>query len=121
MGHGPQGRAGTAGTLDADTAATVAATLQALATPSRLLILTRLRESPCPVGELAEAVGMEQSAVSHQLRLLRALGLVAGTRSGRRIVYALFDNHVAQLLDEAIYHVEHLRLGKRDSTGTTAG
>lgn len=120
MGHGPQGRPGPAGVLDADAAATVAATLQALATPSRLLILTRLRQGPCPVGELADAVGMEQSAVSHQLRLLRALGLVAGTRSGRHIVYQLFDNHVAQLLDEAIYHIEHLRLGKRDAPGTPA-
>ncbi|WP_157034958.1 ArsR family transcriptional regulator, partial [Actinocatenispora sera] len=36
----------------------------------------RLRQSPCPVGELADTIGMEQSAVSHQLRLLRALGLV---------------------------------------------
>jgi DNA-binding transcriptional ArsR family regulator len=114
MGHGVRGEAGPAGPLDAESAATVAATLQALATPSRLLILTRLRQGPCPVGELAEAVGMEQSAVSHQLRLLRALGLVAGTRAGRRIVYSLFDNHVAQLLDEAVYHIEHLRLGRRD-------
>jgi DNA-binding transcriptional ArsR family regulator len=121
MGHGVQGSPGPAGPLDAESAATVAATLQALATPSRLLILTRLRQGPCPVGELAEAVGMEQSAVSHQLRLLRALGLVAGARSGRRIVYSLFDNHVAQLLDEAIYHIEHLRLGKRDIAGTAAG
>lgn len=114
MGHGPQGQPGSAGELDAESAATVAATLQALATPSRLLILTRLRQGPCPVGELAAAVDMAQSAVSHQLRLLRALGLVTGTRAGRRIVYGLYDNHVAQLLDEAIYHIEHLRLGKRD-------
>lgn len=115
MGHGPRGETGPTGPLDADSAATVAATLQALATPSRLLILTRLRQGPCPVSELADAVGMEQSAVSHQLRLLRALGLVTGTRSGRRIVYALFDTHVAQLLDEAVYHIEHLSLGKRDA------
>jgi len=45
----------------------------------------RLREEPCSVTELAEAVGMEQSAVSHQLRLLRNLGLVTGTRSGKNI------------------------------------
>lgn len=115
MGHGVEGKATPAGTLDAESAATVAATLQALATPSRLLILTRLRVKPYPVGELAEAVGMEQPAVSHQLRLLRALSLVEGTRQGRHIVYALYDNHVAQLLDEAIYHIEHLRLGKHDA------
>jgi DNA-binding transcriptional ArsR family regulator len=101
--------------LDAETAASVAATLQALATPSRLLILARLRHSPCPVSELAADVGMEQSAVSHQLRLLRNLGLVTGRRSGQRIVYGLHDNHVAMLLDEAVYHSEHLRLGVKDS------
>lgn len=120
MGHGVAGRLGPTGALDSESAATVAATLQALATPSRLFILTRLRQGPCPVGELAAAVGMEQPAVSHQLRLLRTLGLVAGTRQGRKIVYALYDTHVAQLLDEAIYHVEHLRLGKRDTPGRVA-
>ncbi|MFC8520362.1 ArsR/SmtB family transcription factor [Streptomyces sp. NPDC057257] len=100
--------------LDEATASSVAATLQALATPSRLLILTALRQCPYPVGELAAAVGMEQSAVSHQLRLLRALGLVTGRRDGRRIVYSLYDDHVAQLLDQAVHHIEHLRLGVRD-------
>lgn len=117
MGHGVEGRHAPPASLDAEAAATVAATLQALATPSRLLMLTRLRQGPCSVGTLAEAVGMEQSAVSHQLRLLRALGLVTGTREGRSIVYSLYDNHVAQLLDEAIYHIEHLRLGIRDPAG----
>ncbi len=88
--------------------------MQALATPSRLLILARLRESPVTVGELAQAVDMEQSAVSHQLRLLRVLGLVEGDRRGRTVLYRLYDSHVAQLLDEAVYHVEHLRLGQPD-------
>lgn len=100
--------------LDEATAASVAAALQALATPSRLRILTTLRHAPHPVGALAAAVGMEQSAVSHQLRILRALGLVTGERDGRRIVYRLYDNHVAQLLDQAVHHIEHLRLGLRD-------
>lgn len=80
--------------------------------PQRTLILGRLRESSTNVGELAQAVGMESAAVSHQLRLLRALGLVEGQRQDRTIVYSLY--HVAQLIDEAIYHVEHLRLGKPD-------
>lgn len=100
--------------LDAAAAESVASTLQALATPSRLLILTELRQGARPVTELAEAIGMEQSAISHQLRLLRTLGLVTGTRQGRSIIYSLYDNHVAQLLDEAVYHVEHLRLGLND-------
>ncbi|GAA2359662.1 Ni(II)/Co(II)-sensing metalloregulatory transcriptional repressor NmtR [Saccharopolyspora halophila] len=117
MGHGVQGRDRQVTSLDAEAAAHVATTLQALATPSRLLILAELRQGPLPVTELAEAVGMEQSAVSHQLRLLRNLGLVSGSRSGRSIVYSLYDNHVAQLLDEAVYHSEHLRLGLVDRSG----
>src|ERR1044072_2445398 len=100
--------------LDAANVAKVATTLQALSTPSRLLILARLREGPLPATELAAEVGMEQSACSHQLRLLRNLGLVTGTRQGRSVVYALYDNHVAELLDQALYHAEHLRLGLAD-------
>jgi ArsR family transcriptional regulator, nickel/cobalt-responsive transcriptional repressor len=114
MGHGVDGRAAAPARLDLASARAVSATLQALATPSRLLILGRLREGPATVGELTEAVQMEQSAVSQQLRLLRNLGLVEGVRQGRSVVYSLYDNHVAQLLDEAVYHAEHLRLGAPD-------
>ncbi|MER6327749.1 ArsR/SmtB family transcription factor [Streptomyces sp. NPDC014983] len=119
MGHGAAQPAGSVprARLDAANAAKVANTLQALATPSRLLILARLREGPLPATELAAEVGMEQSACSHQLRLLRNLGLVVGTRKGRSVVYSLYDNHVAELLDQAIYHVEHLRLGLSDTSG----
>ena len=88
--------------------------MQALATPSRVRILARLRESSCAVGELAVAVEMEQSAVSHQLRLLRHLGLVVGERAGRQTIYALHDPHVGVLIEEAVYHVEHVRLGHAD-------
>ncbi|MFJ1455742.1 ArsR/SmtB family transcription factor [Nocardia sp. N2S4-5] len=120
MGHGVQGRTTPPAQLDADSAATVAATLQALATPSRLRILTRLRHGACSVGDLVEAVEMEQSAVSHQLRLLRALGLVTATRQGRSMIYSLYDNHVAMLLDEAVYHIEHLGLAITDEPADSA-
>ena len=56
------------------------------------------------------------SAVSHRLRLRRALELVTGTRTGRSIAYSLCDNHIAELLDAAVYHIEHVRLGVRDTT-----
>ncbi|WP_433854743.1 ArsR/SmtB family transcription factor [Streptomyces kronopolitis] len=116
MGHRMDDRhTATRERLDAVGAAEVAATLQALSTPSRLRILARLQESPCAVGDLAAAVGMEQSACSHQLRLLRNLGLVTGERHGRSIVYTLYDHHVAELLDQALFHVEHLRLGLHDA------
>jgi len=110
MGHGVGGHASRS-QLDAATAAQVAQTMQALAAPSRVRILGRLREGPCSVNELAEAVVMESSAVSHQLRLLRHLGLVVGERRGRQVIYALHDSHVADLLDQAVFHVEHVRLG----------
>jgi DNA-binding transcriptional ArsR family regulator len=110
MAHGVQGRSHS-GELDAATARDVAQTMQALATSSRVRILGRLRQSPCAVGELAAAVEMERSAVSQQLRVLRHLGLVIGERHGRSIVYALHDSHVADLLDQAVFHIEHVRLG----------
>lgn len=109
MGHGADGRVEKP-TLDLPTAKAVATTLQALATPSRLLILAHLQHGPSTVGDLTQAVGMEQSAVSHQLRLLRNLGLVDGQRDGRRIIYRLYDDHVAELIEQAIYHAEHVRL-----------
>ncbi len=97
--------------LSAETARSVAETMQALATPSRVRILSRLAAGECSVGELSHAVGMEQPAVSQQLRVLRHLGLVVGERIGRQVIYALHDDHVLSLLREAVSHTEHLRLG----------
>jgi ArsR family transcriptional regulator, nickel/cobalt-responsive transcriptional repressor len=80
----------------------------ALSTASRVRILARLRSGPCSVGDLSIEMKMEQPAVSHQLRVLRDLGFVVGTRSGRHIVYELFDTHVAALVDETLRHIDHL-------------
>jgi DNA-binding transcriptional ArsR family regulator len=96
--------------LDSETARAVADTMQALATPSRVRILSRLGARACSVNELARDVEMEQSAVSQQLRVLRHLGLVVGDRRGRQVIYALHDDHVGVLLAEAVSHVDHLRL-----------
>lgn len=109
MAHGPTSRR--PADLDPEFAAVVANTMQALAAPSRVMILGRLHAGPCSVNELAAAVGMETSAVSHQLRVLRHLGLVTGVRDGRRVVYDLHDDHVGELLEQAISHVEHVRAG----------
>ncbi|WP_424922901.1 ArsR/SmtB family transcription factor [Actinomycetospora succinea] len=117
MGHGTPGETSLLATLRAGTEVPVegiAETLSALSTPSRLRILLHLADGPSSVGDLAAAVGMEQSAVSHQLRVLRQLGFVVGTRQGKQISYRLFDRHVARLLTEAINHVQHLRLGVSD-------
>lgn len=104
--------------LDGAFAVTVAETMGALASPSRLRILGTLHAGSRAVGEIAAAIGMEPSAVSHQLRILRHLGLVTGTRDGRRVVYALHDDHVGRLLQQAISHVEHLRATPRAGART---
>lgn len=109
MSHGVDGRARPV-SIDGELARVVAERMQVLATPSRVQILGRLRDGPCAVGEIAGAVGMEPSAVSHQLRQLRYLGLVIGKRQGRQVIYELHDAHVAELLDQAVFHVQHLGL-----------
>lgn len=113
----PHARSG----LDADTAQSVASILQGLATPSRLHLLDHLRHGPLTVGELTDAVGMEQSAVSHQLRHLRELGFVIAERQGRHVAYRLFDDHIVDLIDQAMSHAEHLRLaGAQEDRPSTA-
>ena len=111
MAHG-QEHPDTAQLLDdAGFAQAAAESVQALSTPSRLRILARLHAGPASVTEIAQSVGMEGSAVSHQLRTLRHLGLVVGQRDGRQVFYELYDDHVAELLEQVVSHVEHVRLG----------
>jgi len=95
--------------VTAEAAGRVARVMAALATASRVRILARLREGACTVGELMSAVEMAQPAVSHQLRILRDLDLVVGSRNGRHVIYGLHDPHVAMLLDEALRHIAHLQ------------
>lgn len=85
--------------------------MQALASPVRLRILSVLRSRPSTVTELSEQLHLGQTTVSNHLRLLRHLSLVTGSRDGRHIHYALFDDHVTDLLDEAIGHLEHVPRG----------
>ena len=80
----------------------------ALSTPNRLQILVCLRSGPRTVSQIVEAVGMEQSAVSHQLRVLRDHSVLSMTRIGRTRQYALSDEHVGALIDDALAHVRAL-------------
>jgi DNA-binding transcriptional ArsR family regulator len=104
--------------VDAAFARVAAESIQALSAPSRLRILARLHAGPASVNEIAEAIGMESSAISHQLRLLRHLGLVTAQRDGRQVIYELYDDHVADLLGQVVSHVEHVRLGLAGRTQT---
>ncbi|MCT1478473.1 helix-turn-helix transcriptional regulator [Microbacterium sp. p3-SID336] len=82
--------------------------MQALASPLRLRILSSLRTRQRTVTELSELLNAGQTTVSNHLRLLRHLGLVNGDRHGRHVHYTLFDEHINELLDEAVGHLKHL-------------
>lgn len=77
----------------------------AMAHPARLAVLVALgRQGPMSSGDLAALVGVEQSAMSHQLRVLRNARLVSTQRAGKRIIYALSDHHVAHIVEDAVHH-----------------
>ncbi|MGD9697162.1 MAG: ArsR/SmtB family transcription factor [Thermoleophilia bacterium] len=101
--------------IDADLATEVADAFTVMASPGRVLILGRLRAGPASVGELADAAGLSPSATSHQLRMLRHMGWVVRERRGRRIIYSLHDPHVADLLAQAVFHIEHVHAARRAS------
>ncbi len=87
--------------------------LGALASPTRIRALFALLESgEMTTGDLAKTVGMSPSATSHQLRILRDLGLVRRRREGRMCFYSLVDDHLEVLLKESLYHVDHSRLSE---------
>lgn len=88
--------------------AMVAATFQALGDPTRLKILYALLKRSCCVRDLAILAGVSESAVSHQLRLLKDRRLVKQRREGTTIYYSLDDNHLAVLFREAEYHADHV-------------
>ena len=93
--------------LDDEDAGALAAMFRALSDPTRVRIVSLLAEAELCVCDLAAALGMEQSAVSHQLRTLRDMRLVRRRREGRQVFYALDDEHVADLYRRGLEHVTH--------------
>ena len=95
-------------TLDPADAEELAARFKLLSDPGRLrIIYTLLEYGELRVGDIAEAVGVSDSATSHQLRQLRLAGLVRSRRRGREILYRVADTHVRLLLDVAVEHYLH--------------
>jgi DNA-binding transcriptional ArsR family regulator len=78
-----------------------------LSDPGRLRMLVVLLDDESSVGRLAELAGLSESSASHALRLLRAHRIVQARRDGRLVHYRLADDHVRQLLQIALQHVEH--------------
>ncbi|HVO42468.1 MAG TPA: metalloregulator ArsR/SmtB family transcription factor [Aggregatilineales bacterium] len=89
---------------DTETLTRVAEIFATLGDPTRLRMIAALTAGEMSVGELARTVAISESAVSHQLRLLRALRIVRGRRSGREVFYTLDDQHVHDLLLLGIAH-----------------
>lgn len=88
-----------------DTVTGLADTFRALGDPTRVRILDALSHGELCVCDLAAVLSHSQSAVSHQLRLLRGLRLVRARREGRMVFYALDDLHVVDLLRQGLKHV----------------
>lgn len=76
----------------------------ALSDFTRFQILGALSQGEKGVSELLEVTNVSQSAISHQLRLLRDRGLVTARRDGQRVIYSLADEHVTTLLNVGLEH-----------------
>ena len=84
----------------------VAETFRILGNPTRVRILDALGSGELCVNNLASRIGLSESAVSHQLRLLRSLRLVRVRRQGRLAFYAVDDHHILELFAQARTHVQ---------------
>ena len=82
-----------------------------LGDPTRVRILDVLSRSEVCVQDLAGALSLSESAVSHQLRLLRGARIVRARRAGRNVFYALDDHHVLALFEQGLRHAQEGRRG----------
>lgn len=85
----------------------MADTFKVLGDPTRIRILALLAEGEACVTNIADSLEMTQSAISHQLRLLRHAGLVKFTKTGKEVFYSLDDQHVLTLFAQALDHIKH--------------
>ena len=76
-----------------------------MADTTRLRIFQVLFEKECSVNEIVEKLGISQSAISHQLALLRKVKLVSAERVGQSMIYRLKDNHVRTIFNQALDHI----------------
>ena len=93
--------------LDEETLFVVSQTFKALSDPTRIRILNLLCSAEHSVNDLAERLDLGQSTVSHQLRFLKQLRLVKYRRAGTTLYYSKDDDHIMNLLNQAIEHATH--------------
>ncbi|MGE3959773.1 MAG: ArsR/SmtB family transcription factor [Vicinamibacterales bacterium] len=92
--------------FDGVTVAGLVDTFKVLGDATRVRILDVVSRRELCVGDIADLLGLSESAVSHQLRLLRTARLVRQRRAGQQIFYALDDQHVIKLFAQAREHVQ---------------
>jgi ArsR family transcriptional regulator len=93
--------------LSLEDAGRVADLFKALSDPTRVRIIGLLAHAELCVGDLARILQMTQPAISHQLRVLRNLRIVRGRKEGRHVYYTLMDDHIHDLFDQGLAHVQH--------------
>lgn len=90
---------------DEDTLFDLAELFKIFGDSTRIKILFVLLDNSLSVNAIAESLGMTQSAVSHQLRILKTNGLVKFTREGKSLIYSLADDHVHSILAQGLDHI----------------
>lgn len=90
-----------------DDAVMLSEVFKVLGDPTRIKIIFALSKCDLCVCDIAETIGMTQSATSHQLRLLRSLKLVRFRKEGKSVFYSLDDEHILQLFNQGMEHVKH--------------
>ena len=103
--------------LDGDSTAALAETFKLLGDTTRVRILDALSRAELCVCDIATLLGLSESAVSHQLRLLRAMRVVRSRRDGRMVFYALDDRHILRLFEQGLHHVQEVTPLTRSSAG----
>jgi len=93
--------------LDSKTAQKVAQLFKALSDPTRVRLISLLAEHELCVHSIVKALGMTQSAISHQLSTLRMLRLVRSRKEGKHVYYTLDDTHIANLFRQGLAHIRH--------------
>lgn len=88
-------------------AARLSEIFKVLGDPTRIKIIYALSKYDLCVCDIAETIGMTQSAVSHQLRLLRGMRLVKYRKEGKSVFYSLDDEHILRLFNQGMEHIKH--------------
>ncbi|VEU81296.1 ArsR/SmtB family transcription factor [Haploplasma axanthum] len=91
--------------IDIKTITSISNLFKVISDPTRIKILYVLKDTKLNVTTISELIGVTQSAVSHQLRVLRVANLVTKDKKGKEVIYSLYDKHVYDIFETAIIHV----------------